>query len=237
MKLVVGCPVRDRSWIIRRWFEHLHGALTHAGIARSDVGLVFIGDYADDATFREIDRACLELSFSRTVIERAGEATPYRREWGWSRYLEMAELRNGLLAAVRAAGPDLFWSLDSDILVAENTLASAIDAVEHFDAVGSRCYMTPKGTWCPSYAMLTGGAGLQRTDFEGLSKVDVIMAAKLMSPDAYDVDYVGHRQGEDIGWSVSARKAGCRLGWDGRTISKHVMGPEYLDVIDVRCGF
>lgn len=237
MKLVVGCPVRDRAWIIHRWFEHTHNALRDAGVAKSDVTFVFVGDQAGDSTFKEIDRACLDLSYSRVVISQDGPAEPYERVWGWDRYLEMAQLRNSLLDWVRRLAPDLYWSLDSDILVARNTLTSAVGATSGYDAVGSRCYMTPSGVWCPSYAMLPGTGGLLRSDSEGIFGVDVIMAAKLMTKKAYCVDYVGHKQGEDIGWSIAARKAGCRLGWDGTTVSKHVMSPKDLDRIDGRCGF
>jgi hypothetical protein len=243
-RLVVGCPVRDRAWIIYRWFEHTQRAIAAAGISSEQVMYVFVGDHSDDDTFREIDRACLDFSVSRHVIDRPGSGGPYDRTWGWNRYLEMAELRNALLGVVREAEPDLYWSLDSDILVSRTALASAIDALDHrapqglqYDAVGQRCYMTPAGTWCPSYAMQVGSAGLSRDDSDGLFRVDVIMAAKVLTPKAYAVDYAAHYQGEDIGWSEAARKAGCTLAWDGRTVSKHVMGKEFLHTVDQRCGF
>lgn len=237
MSLIVGCPVRDRAWILPHWFEHLEIALRHASI--DDALLVFAGDpTADPETFAAIDAGCLKHSFSRIVIETGEGAGPYKRVWGMERYREMAVLRNRILGTVRSSGPDLYWSLDSDILVAERTLASALEALEErpFQAVGQRCYMTPEGTWCPSWASLTGG-GLKRSDAEGLFQVDVIMAAKLMTPAAYQVDYQVHRQGEDIGWSIAARQAGCKLGWDGRTVSKHVMSRDALERIDPRCGF
>jgi hypothetical protein len=85
--------------------------------------------------------------------------------------------------------------------------------------------------------MLSGGGGLIRVDGRGCHKADVIMAVKLMSPAAYNVDYEVHRQGEDIGWSIAARKKGVKLGWDGRTVSKHLMTKDALDKIDKRVGF
>lgn len=235
--IVVGCPVRDRAWAMARWFTHLHRAMLVAGIAKNDALLLFIGDQHGDDSFTEIDRACLEHGYSRHVIDQPGTAEPYRRVWGWERYLEMAELRNELLQKVRAYGPDWYWSLDSDIFVSPVALASAIQALETYDAVGSRCYMTTKGVWCPSYGILSPKGGLVRPDAEGLMPVDVIMAAKLMAPPAYAVDYAAHRQGEDIGWSIAARHAGCTLGWDGRTVSKHVMDRLDIDAVDPRCGF
>ncbi len=148
----------------------------------------------------------------------------------------MVLLRNTLLERVRQLAPEHYWSVDSDILVAEETLVSALEARERFDAVGSKCYMTTKGTMAPSYGMLNGH-GIRRPDSTGCFKVDAIMAVKLMNPDAYNVDYSVHRQGEDIGWSKDARKRGVKLGWDGRTISKHLMTKESIHRVDDRVGF
>lgn len=240
MKLIVGCPVMRREWIIARWFEHLHVALKDAGIEHEDVTTLFIGDYEGDKTFRVIDKTCLEMSFNRTVIDQPGTVQQkYRRVWGRARYETMVNLRNRLLESVREASPDFYWSLDSDILVAPTTLTSALQAIETgFDAVSSRCYMSPPPhTYHPSYAQWNPAAGLYRPDKTGLIKADVIMAAKLMTPKAYAVDYQNHREGEDTGWSFAARKAGCRLGYDGRVVSKHVMSEVYLDSLDQRCGF
>lgn len=235
-ELVVGCPVRDRSWILPRWFEHLDIALRHAGIPHGSVTLAFVGDYTDDESFRVIDRACAEFGYALAVADRPGEAQPYEREWCFERYRHMATLRNSLLELVRQISPPLFWSLDSDILVAEDTLTSALDAVASYDAVGSRCYLSETGR-IANYANLTSQSRLLREDHDHLVPVQVLMAAKLMHPKAYAVDYVAHRQGEDIGWSLKAKAAGCSLGWDGRTISKHVWGPKFLDKIDDRVGF
>jgi len=235
--LAVGCPVRDRAWAIPFWFEHLLNALGPAEIDRSDVTAVFVGDYSEDGTFRVIEENCLKYSINLLVMDRPGTGGTYVRDWKMSRYEQMAELRNALLDGVQSIGPDLFWSLDSDILVADQTLASAIDALDAFDAVGSRCYLSNKGTWCPNYANLSSTGSLLREDSDALKKVGVLMAAKLMTPQAYQIRYVGHRQGEDIGWSLNARKAGLVLGWDGRTISKHVFTPSRINEIDPRCGF
>jgi hypothetical protein len=112
-----------------------------------------------------------------------------------------------------------------------------IEALERFDAVGSRCYMTASGTRFPSWARLLPSGGLQRTDSDGTFAVDVIMALKLMNPAAYNVDYRFDPQGEDIGWSQACTEAGVRLGWDGRVVAKHVLAPHLLTPRDSRVGF
>jgi hypothetical protein len=243
MHLVIGCPIRDRAWIIPDWFDHVRTAIDMLTIEheiRPVVEFAFIGDPEGDPTFPAIDLACTRLGFSRTVIEVDEDYEPYKRAWNMKRYQHMADLRNRLLWHVRSIEPDLFWSLDSDVLVAPRALATLVETLRYereFDAAGGKIYMTSKGTGHSSYGMLLGQGGLLRPEADGLFAVDVIMATKLMTSKAYAVDYSAHRQGEDIGWSLSARKAGCKLIWDGRVCSKHVMEPAELYKVDERVGF
>jgi hypothetical protein len=72
---------------------------------------------------------------------------------------------------------------------------------------------------------------------DGCFPVGVIMAIKLMTPPAYNVDYEWNHQGEDIGWSLAALARGLKLGWDSRTTTKHVFYPHLLDEVDPRCGY
>jgi hypothetical protein len=236
MKLVVGAPIRDRAWILPQWFEHMMVAVEHE-LHISDVSVVFVGSMADPSF-----KCATKMAHGYGILVHWHEPAdddhgPYQRVWTRDRYATMAGLRNELLTKVREMEPDIFWSLDTDILVAENTLSSALRHVETFDAVGTKLYMTPHGRFAPSYGMLPSGGGLRRSDGEGVVKVDAIMASKVMTPTAYAVDYTPHSQGEDIGWSIAARAAGCTLGWDGTVTSKHVMSKDMLDVVDPRCGF
>lgn len=223
--LIVGCPVRDRAWIIDDWIGHVSTAVGVASDAldrQIDLQFFFVGDpVTDPETFVQVDR----LGDQATVVRVAEEGLPVQHAWHFQRYAYMAGLRNKLLGAVRELEPDLFWSVDSDILIAPRSLELALQALEdprEFAAVGQRCYMAP-GDWCTSNAMLTPHGGMVRETVEGLIQVDAIMAAKLMTPAAYQVDYETHQQGEDIGWSINVRRRGLKLGWDGRTTSNHVM--------------
>lgn len=231
MRLIIGCPIRDRAWIIERWFEHVKNALLQTGIA--DVQYVFVADTDKDPTVAEI----LRIQPDSIILHSSENVVAYKREWDKGRYQRMAALRNQLLGYVREAKPDLYWSLDSDILVADDALALAIDGLHKFDAVGSKCFLSSHQRAHPNYANLSSTGNLLRSDVEGLCPVQVLMAAKLMTQPAYNVDYVMHKQGEDIGWSKNAHKAGVTLGFDGRTCSKHVMAHDQLDAIDKRCGF
>lgn len=236
--LIVGAPVRDRGWIIGNWFEYLAAAVEHE-TPTCTVGVVLVGS-KDDPTREEAERAAKHFCMSLDWVEpEQDDVGPYERSWSMCRYDTMTSVRNTLLHRVRELQPDVFWSLDTDILVNEICLSSALRILkeDRFDAVGMKLYMTPKGRGAPSYALLPPRGGLRRPDHEGVIQVDAIMASKLMSPQAYNIDYSSHMQGEDIGWSINARRSGCKLGWDGTSISKHVMSKDQLKVVDQRCGY
>lgn len=230
MSLVVGCPVSRREWILPAWFDHVERAAEVAGLEPRYTFVVHPDDPSWDLIVgRDPNAWLVEAPFNR------GRDV---RDWGPpARYQQMVELRNLLLGAVRLQQPDLFLSLDSDILLHPDQLKFMIEALDRFDAVGGRCYMTASGTRFPSWGRLTRTGGLQRIDGDGTFPVEVIMACKLMSPKAYAVDYRFDLQGEDVGWSRACTESGVRLGWDGRVIAKHVLAPHLLTARDVRVGF
>jgi hypothetical protein len=229
VKLIVGCPVSCREWILPTWFAHVHRAADTAGLQPDFTFVCHPQDRSWDCLLGHApDATIVPAGFARGNDER---------RWNSARYQQMVELRNQLLVAVRQQGPDLFLSLDSDILLHPDQLKLMIECLDRFDAVGGRCYMTSSGTRFPSWGRLSRYGNLQRTDAEGTFPVDVIMAVKLMTPAAYAVDYAFDLQGEDIGWSRAATGAGVTLGWDGRSIAKHVLAPHLLTARDSRVGF
>lgn len=227
--LLVGCPVSRREWVLPAWLTAVTVSCARAGL---EPAFVFVGDRSDPS-FDVIGRHAP----SSVVVEVTDLRAIDRRQWGPRRYQRMVELRNRLLGAVREMEPAQFLSLDSDILLHPDAVMSLLEALDSYDAVGARCYMTEWGVSAPSYGQLGRQGTLQRTDTCGLVPVDVIMAAKMMRPTAYKVDYRFDMQGEDIGWSKACAEAGLRLGWDGRVISKHVLNPSMLDRVDPRVGF
>jgi hypothetical protein len=236
VRLLVGCPVSQRAWILPAWFDHVAQSCEAAGVR--EYGTVFVVADADPsvAVIRDAEAVGIQVS---VVLS---DEPPREDERCWSRpgrYAHMALLRNKLLAAVRSASPDLFLSLDSDVLLHEEAVSEMLYVLDRYEfgAVASKTFMTPKGTAAPNFGALSGYGGLLRRDSTAVMPVDVIMAIKLMTPAGYAVDYVPDGHPEDIGWSSAARRAGVKLGWSGRVCSKHVMNPSMLDMIDPRCGF
>jgi hypothetical protein len=234
--LVVGCPVRSREWILPDWFDYIEKAVAELNATPT---YVFVLSFDDEPTAQCILQETAKRRREVVLVPADEQHGPDVRAWNEERYHHMVYLRNRLLGSVRTINPDLFWSVDSDMLVHPESLVYAIDALQRFDAVGSRTYLSEgEDTRCPNWANYTRMGGLQRQDMPNACfEVGVIMAIKLMTPPAFNVDYEWNHQGEDIGWSLAARKAGLKLGWDSHTVSKHVFYPEDLHKVDIRCGY
>lgn len=247
MKIMVGCPIRNREWVFKEWLEHVLVAFL---VCKLEPQFVFVVGSSEDATLDLVSEVCDSHPGSEFVVEeehdrhlQAGD-----RVWHRERYRFMAHVRNRVLGLVRDRDPDYFLSLDSDMLIHPGVLSTAITdltsgiATPHKgtrmwpNAVGAKAYLSIKGK-IPNYANMKSQGGLYRPDQDGCFPVDVIMAIKLMDRQAYHVDYRYHQQGEDIGWSLACREAGLKLAWDGRIASKHIMTPEQLVSIDPRIGW
>ncbi len=232
MKIVIGAPVRSREWIIKDWMDHAVAAAHQAG-ADPEFLLVLS---PDDPTYLVSLEHAKKRGFTVDYIFREERQGPDARVWNHERYHEMVELRNILLEGVREKNPDYFLSLDTDILVHPLSIFNLVKDIKGFDAIGGKLFMTVKGNNFPSYAFLSNN-GLKRPDSKKTFEVDVIMAMKLMTHAAYNIDYVWARQGEDIGWSTAAREAGLKLGWSGLVTNKHIMTPLLFGEVDPRCGY
>lgn len=235
LKVVVGCPVAGRLWVFPRWIDHTLRACEEAGVLPE---FAFVLPYSDgelvDVISEKLEARDVSLVFTDEDPRRA------RRDWNDMRRLhQMVALRNQLLRRVRELQPELFWSLDSDMLARPDALNRAIDCLQDpsWGAVGMRTFMQPAGTAIASKANLVNGRLVSREDVPWTHEVDVIMGAKLLTPLAYETDYEFHPKGEDVGWSCAARRRGLRLAWCADANVKHVMEPKYLDEIDERVGF
>jgi hypothetical protein len=240
--LLIGCPVYKREWILPKWFEHVENACELVGVSPE---YVFVADDRDLATLEVISQHkgsgyvfCMQEKEEHDGQGNAIGTARKMRTWDISRYEWMTELRNALLGVVRQVAPKHFLSLDSDILLHPQSLYGMYEFIDRVDAVGSKAYLSYEGKNFPNAGHLGGPSGsLKRDDSVEVLSVEILMAVKLMAPTAYNVDYVSHSSGEDIGWSLACRKQGLRFMWDGRTPNKHVMDRKQLDRLDKRVGF
>jgi hypothetical protein len=239
VRVTIGCPIRTREWVMPRWFAHTELAAQSAGV---DTEYVFVGA-ADDPTRKVIEEHC---PTTHTYVDTQERVQPDRGHyWSPVEYRHMVSMRNFLLGAVRQTEPDYFLSLDSDILLHEDALANMLETIQtgSWDAVGGKTWMTEAWDAC-SYIIIINSHGQYRPNVDTVIPVDVIMAIKLMSPEALAVNYVFDTDGEDVGWSRAATARGLKLAFDGRVCSRHVMyqvdrstGKSWTETVDARCGF
>lgn len=232
MRLIVGCPTKNRTWILPLWRQHVESSIPKDW----DVEYLFVvGD--DDG--KTID---LLNSWTDTTICYVSEPPlMVNRSWGNpERFHHMVYIRNILLENIRSTKPDLFLSLDSDILIDPNLISSLYETMQQLDvaAVGGLTWLDPVDEFCTNICKWTDNfSTYKRIINPGTHLVDIIMAIKLMSPAAYNVDYEYHKCGEDLGWNINIRKAGLQLACDGRFPSKHVMSENWISKIDKRIGW
>lgn len=235
INLLVGCPIQKRDWIIAEWFSHVMAATKQANRIP---GFIFVLDPNEEPLNTMIHNLCKINNVDLWTIPIQENDRDDVRDWNHIRFMRMVYLRNCLLEGVRHISPPLFLSLDSDILIHQYCIKSLIEKFsEEYSAIGGKAYMTHMGKHYPSYGMLLDQGNLYRQDSEGVFKVDVIMAIKMMKPEAYNIDYSFDAIGEDIGFSKNCSKSGLRLMWDGTITNKHVMRKIDLGKIDDRCGF
>lgn len=231
--MLIGCPVKDRNWILPLWKAHVDGAMP----SRMDYEFVFAVGKDDEETLGLIS------NWPRTHVTLLDEKhSKYERNWAEPGRLEfMTYARNELLKKVRELRPTYFFSLDSDILITKDCISNSLSTIREFDAwkvaaVGSRLYMDQTDSNCSSAGVFTRN-GFTRMDTKGIQTVGLIMAAKLMNSRGYNVDYEDHKNGEDIGWCKAVARNGFTLMYDARAANKHVMAPYWLNQVDKRIGW
>lgn len=248
MKLIVGCPVYNRDWVLERWYQHLEEWRQH-GV---DLFYVFIVTGKVPDLVRRIPR-------SRCVVEidlwQQGGGVPALKVGGpdgsrdWNkpeRIDEMVKLRNQLKDAVASISRTefldchAFLSIDSDILVAPWEQSKRLfNDLQGKDAVSPLVYLGVKET----NAFVRRDPKRQATrvyQIDYMQDVDILCAAKLQTMEmVWDqrVKYAFDPRGEDFGWSANARQYRYQLAFDPVVKWKHIMEGKQLDTVDRRLGW
>jgi len=237
-RILIGCPIRSREWAVEAYFKY---AVPAAQRATDNFEFTFVVPEGDTATIEEIEKATLHHEVKTSLVYTNEPSREDKRTWNTDRYQELVTVRNRFLTQARELEPDYLLSLDSDIQIHPEQIKGMIESISEngWDAIGGKTFLSMTGKQHPTYGQIKKGhtGAFRRSDSEGVFKVDIIMAIKMMTSAAYNIDYVANRYGEDIGWSIAAREQGLTLGWDGRFTSKHVMKPKDVDVFDLRCGW
>jgi hypothetical protein len=239
MKLVIGCPIYNRDWILNHWFK----CIFSQSIDLENIGFIFEAAPDDDKTIsilKAVEKIQKNIPhFSINIREDIPhfQHIPNGRQWTLSKYENMVSLRNSLLKKVRELEPDYYFSLDSDILIQNpNTLELLIAHIKSgADAVSPLMFMTPTGDLYPSVMnwrqdQPNKAMRNSRYPLGTYFKSDVIMAAKMMSKKVYQgIDYKVHEQGEDLGWCLNARDNGYKLYSASYIYAPHIMSIEMYE--------
>ena len=219
MRVIVGCPVKDRAWCLPDWFE----AVEAQGV---DVEYLFIytpgSDETEEVLLQHTTNILIEPT-GRSETEIAGHL------WGdINKYAYMAHMRNELLRNAHAMGADYFFSLDSDIILPPDGLKRLLSyASTHPGVVAPKVNMSWGATnwnvmsWVdPKYPRMAERSLVPPKT----GQHHVVMAAMLLDRDAIDRGlWVAHHQGEDIGFSVHAWKEQIPLWWVEEIHCQHWM--------------
>lgn len=239
MKILIGCPVFKRDWILGDWFE----AIESQTVPLSDIGFVFELGPNDDSTHEllwEWHSKHPEVWCFDAVIrmDEPHKTHPEgQRIWGRVDYYRMVSMRNSLLEKACAYDPDRYFSLDSDILLTSpHSMRQLIDLTDNPVAASPLCYMTPDDLRFPnvmSWYDYCGGRARRILNDYPIGKVfdaDIIMAAVMMSKDVYqNVRYRWHKQGEDLGWAAEMGRQGYRMISASNIYAAHIMHRFMLD--------
>lgn len=240
MKILIGCPIYKRKWIFPLWAS----AIERQSIPLNKIGFIFEASPDDEETidilqmWRKIHKEIPHFEINVREDIPHFEHAPRSRQWTISKYENMVSLRNSLLSKAREIEPDYYFSLDSDVIIKNDSTLELLTGhiQDGYDAVNTLMYMTPLDTNFPSVMTWVDKENYKASREDSypigtMFESDVIMAAKMMSKKTYNnVDYKVHQQGEDLGWCENAHKHGHRLGCASYIYTPHIMHEEMLPV-------
>lgn len=224
---MIGCPVRNRAWVLPRYLKNLH----QVEYPLKKREYCFIINDCIDATPDMLKQfACQQSCPVRLINYNFGSRTGHRR--GEYRFTRLAQLRNLLLREFLQSGCQYLFSVDSDILVPPQALARLVG--EQRDIVSALvCNGHELGDEKIYNVLIRNEAGrfIHLKDFprDRVFQVDCTGAACLISRrviEQYGIRYSAHLGAEDIGFCQAAAQRGLKIYCDGRLECMHLMKEE-----------
>lgn len=227
MKIVIGCPVKNRAWILPRWFD---AVFSQQYLGDLDVEVVCVYTDSEDDTEKILKDEGVVILYDFNVGRSTLDID--RHYWGVLKtYQYMADMRNRLVDYCLDAGADYFFSLDSDILLPSYTFERLLPILQKHPGVvapavsmatGMDSNQRPVTAWNTMSWVARAVAERTYTPANG-DFVDVVMAAMLMDRTGMNVRWLAHPQGEDAGFSYDAVTKGVTLWWEPSITCRHIM--------------
>lgn len=237
MDCLIACPVYKRDWILPEWLD----LISKQTVGLNNLGFLFLmAEEKDDPKSYKIlfdwQSKNPEINFFDIITEPSPHHKihpPGVRSWRHEDYRKMAFFRNRILQRVKQIRPPNFLSLDSDILLTNpQTIEVLLDRLKNYDAVSPLVYMSPIDekypnilSWKNPFKPGTETVRNRKKYPMGTTfQADVIMAAVLMSPEAYmTTKYYPHVAGEDVGWAYDMYKRKLTMGLVSELYCPHIM--------------
>ncbi len=237
MKVVVGAPVAARDWALPKWFECLYSQ------TRPPDEFVFVVKDVPGDRSKELLH---ELGPKPPKLSYAMDQTRYvprmeRNQAGPSVYSDFAWRRNRLLQMVQKRNPDVFISIDTDMMLEDRTtIARLLVLLERAPVVAPLTYLHPWGerSECYNAGFWRGGelgsprrawARATREMATGIVPIDIPMAVVAMRRQVVETcKYAHHECGEDMGFAQDVDRLKYECLWDTDLKVHHAMSPEAL---------
>jgi hypothetical protein len=224
----VGCPVRNRAWVLPRYLE----SITHLEYDKKRVVLFFLVNDSEDGTLSILDsfrRESINDYADIIVVNRNYNFTDCDRNLGRTpeKFEHFTKIRNDWISLVRYLDLDYIFSVDSDVLVPKNSLASLIKnnkdicsmVLHNSNALGGY------GKDITNLFVFSGVyENLIKYPQDSLFQVDVTGSAYLIKRKVLDqVEYKSHPLGEDFGFCIFAKQCGFEIWCDSSLYGEHVL--------------
>ncbi len=223
-KVMIGCPVRNRAWILPAYLDSLKKLVWPDRLIEY---CFIINDCVDQTADILEEFAKRQTSPVRLVSADSQKNFAYAR--GEYSFSHLADLRNILLREFLHSECEFLFSLDSDILAPPNSLAQLIDSRR---AVISCLVCNGHITGdLSAYNILhknESGRYIHIRSFprDQVFEVDCTGAAYLIHRSVvqkHGVYYTSRYGAEDIGFCENARRKGISIYCDGRIECIHMM--------------
>lgn len=227
---MIGCPIRNRAWILPRYLESLQ-RLEYPG---QGVEYCFIINDCCDETPQILEQfAQRETGRVKLIYQNYGTTHGHLR--GSYNLTHLAALRNRLIQAFLNSECAFLFSVDSDILVPPETLRRLID--DNCDIVSTLvCNGHELGDESIYNVLVRSQNGyyVHLRDFprDRVFRVDCTGAAYLISRrvlENFAIRYSSKRGAEDIGFCHAAAEKGLKIYCDGRLECTHAMREENVN--------
>ncbi|MGE5422301.1 MAG: glycosyltransferase [Ignavibacteriales bacterium] len=222
-RILIGCPVRDRAWILPRYLESLAGL----DYPPENIEYVFVVNDSTDNTFSILQQFSkqqvspvhlIAIDFgNRRSADRGGYSINY-----------LVKLRNILLETFLNTKCSHLFSVDSDILVKPHTLQELLklDLPIVSSLVRNDWHLGDKGFFNILRKQDEHLRPITEFTRDQLIRVDCTGAAYLISRMVVDdmgVRYHPHLQGEDAGFCEDARSKDITIWCHTGLECTHVM--------------